>query len=285
MTRSVCYLLLLMTLSNCRSKPISNSEETSFRALQFENKREVLIVGTYHFDQESNYNELDKANQLALENLITNLKAFNATKVFIEKDPIHDSIYNARFQEYLASEDFIKDKTNELYQLGFRMAKRLNHNSVYLFDNKPPFIGSLEGFSFEAFGKYKDAADEEFNKKHFEQIMKVYRHNDSIRNTLNIYDNIASLNNAEDRQYNISRMHAIEVRAGVNDTWLGADWLGRWYQRNIRMMMNIMKKSEPGDRIIIFVGSNHKWVLEQLMINTPEFKIIDSMHYLNMVDQ
>ncbi len=280
MHRGICYIWLLLAIANCKPAPVTEEEETPFKQLQFEDVREVLIVGTYHFDQESDYDELDDANQQELDRLITRLEAFNATKVFIEKDPKHDSVYNVAYQKYLTSEDYIKDRVNEIFQLGFRMAKRLGHDSIYLFDNKPPFIGSLDGFSFDVFGKFKDAADEEFNKKHYEQISDVFQTNGKIRNKMSLYDNIKSLNSVEDQQYNISRMHAIEVRSGVNDTWIGADWLGRWYQRNIRMMMHVMQRSSPDDRIIIFVGSNHKWVLEQLMTNTPEFNIVDAMPYL-----
>ncbi|SHI42865.1 hypothetical protein SAMN04488508_101592 [Aquimarina spongiae] len=75
-------------------------------------------------------------------------------------------------------------------------------------------------------------------------------------------------------------MHAIEIRVGVDHNWIGADWLGRWYQRNIRMMMHVLRQSDPGDKVILFVGSNHKWVLEQLMKNTPELQIVDPLLFI-----
>ncbi len=274
------FLIFLLFINGIGCESPTKENDTVFKRLQCDSKIEVLIVGTYHFDQESNYDELDANNQRQLEKLMTRLQKFDATRVFVEKDPKYDSIYNQGYQDYLESDDFITDKENEVFQLGFRMAKRLGHDSIYLFDNKPPFVGSLENFAFASFDKYMDSVDVKFNMKHFDQINKVYRHNDSVMNTLDLYDNMKRLNSTDIANYDISRMHMLEVRFGTNTEWLGADWLGRWYQRNIRMMMHVLKKSEPNDKVLLFVGSNHKWILEQLMNNTPDFKVVNAYDFL-----
>ena len=274
-----CFVIALC-LMNCTKTETTEKENSVYKALRFKDQIEVLIIGTFHFDQETNYDELSEKNQLEIDRLLTGLEKFGATKVFIEKSPLYDSVYNARYQEYLTSEESIDSLRNEIYQLGFRMAKRLQHDAIYLFDNKPDFIGSLEDFSFSSFAKYADSVDTQFNKKHHQQISEVYTYNDSVRNSLGLYSNIKSLNSAEAAQYDIARMHAIEIRVGVDHNWIGADWLGRWYQRNIRMMMHVLRQSDPGDKVILFVGSNHKWVLEQLMKNTPELQIVDASVFI-----
>lgn len=274
------FFLLFIGLSCQRPSEPDENRKSPLKSLEFDDVREVVILGTYHFDQETHYDELDEGNQQQLERLSANLQAFGATKVFIEKDPVQDSLYNAWYRDYLDSEETIADHRNELFQLGFRMAKRMQHDSIYLFDNRPPFIGSLEGFTFEAFGNYVDSVDTAFTKKHYEQLGEVFPYNDSLRKTFDLYTNIQSLNGPEAADYDIKRMHAVEMRAGVNDSWIGADWLGRWYQRNIRMMMHVMKQSTSEDRILLIVGSNHKWVLEQLMQNTPEFRVVDVNEFL-----
>ena len=55
---------------------------------------------------------------------------------------------------------------------------------------------------------------------------------------------------------------------------------GRWYQRNIRMMGNLLRISETGDRLLVIVGDNHKWILEDLIDNTPELKTVSTYKYL-----
>ena len=44
--------------------------------------------------------------------------------------------------------------------------------------------------------------------------------------------------------------------------WVGPDWLGRWYRRNVRMLANLVKMNQPEERILILVGDNHKWTLD-----------------------
>ena len=67
-----------------------------------------------------------------------------------------------------------------------------------------------------------------------------------------------------------------EIRVGIQNNWVGPDWLGRWYRRNIRMAGNVLKMTEAGDRILIIVGSNHKWVLDMLFNHIPEFQVSSS---------
>jgi hypothetical protein len=75
-------------------------------------------------------------------------------------------------------------------------------------------------------------------------------------------------------------MHMYELRAGIGDNWMGPDWLARVYQRNLRMMAHLLKISEPGDRLLVVVGDNHKWTLEDLMSKTPDLEVVSSFNYL-----
>jgi hypothetical protein len=76
-------------------------------------------------------------------------------------------------------------------------------------------------------------------------------------------------------------MHLYELRAGIDQSWMGPDWVGRWYQRNLRMLSYLFTFAEPHDRILIIVGNNHKWILEQLIRNVPEFEVAPIHDILN----
>ncbi len=242
-------------------------------------KTKVLIVGTFHFDQEQKYDELSEENQKELEKITKSLAVFNPTKVVVEKDPSLSERYNRGYHKLLDGKLSLDTMRNEIFQLGFRMAQYMNHDSIYLFDNKPDYIGSLKDFTFEKMLAYADEYDSAFNKVHFDKINKVFTQNQNTLNSLPLYQNLKMRNSLQMEKYNTYRMHMIEMRMGINDSWMGPDWLGRWYQRNIRMMTHIMKFMTAEDRIIVFVGDNHKWVLEQLMNNTPEFEVVSSFDY------
>lgn len=237
---------------------------------------EVLVLGTFHFDKEI----LSPDNQLALQTLTTALAQFQPTKIVVEWHPSKTQSTNEQYQQFLKGNFDIKERPNEVYQLGFRLAHQLEHDQIYLFDNRPAFIGTLEGFSFDKLFDYPSKADSLFGEQHYKIIHEAWTHNDSIYQSLPLYQRILLMNSTEASLNNIHRMHALETRIGIQDSWIGPDWLGRWYQRNIRMLCNVLKFSEAEDRILIIVGSNHKWILEQLINNFPDYKLISSWDYL-----
>ena len=87
---------------------------------------------------------------------------------------------------------------------------------------------------------------------------------------------------ADIRLHRLVGMQGTGVKLLVNSAqvWIGPDWLGRWYQRNIRMMGNVMQIANNDDRILIIVGDNHKWTLDMLFENAPDFKVVSSSDYL-----
>lgn len=242
-------------------------------------KIKVMILGTYHFAQEKT-DELSPNNKAEIDTILDRLAKFKPTKVLIEKETEQSKVFLKAYHDYL-SEDFdISNRPNEIFQLGFRLAEKLKHDSIFLFDNQPPFIGSLKDFSFKNFDNYAKTNDKGFYDKHIKEIMRHWSYNDSLLKTLPLLKRITIINSPKMQTINANRMHMYEIRVGIGDSYIGADWLGRWYQRNIRMTANLLKMANSGDRLICIVGDNHKWILEQLIINTPDFSLISSYDYL-----
>jgi hypothetical protein len=52
-----------------------------------------------------------------------------------------DSITNERFQKYLHGTFDLEDKTNEVYQIGFKLAKKLGHKKIYCSDAPSDWFG------------------------------------------------------------------------------------------------------------------------------------------------
>ncbi|HBX67219.1 MAG: hypothetical protein CL670_07170 [Balneola sp.] len=271
----VC-ILLAGFLYSCQKK----EDRPELKVFTIQPVSKVMIVGSYHFAQESETDELSEENQLEIDKILDALEKFCPTKVVIEKEAQFKDHFNEIYTDYRAGSFSIDTLANETYQLGFKMAHRMNHGSIYLFDNKPEFIGSLEGFTFSKFNEYAAKNDSAFARKHIDQIISAFSYNDSLKKTLPLYKRIKLLNSPEAQQQNTYRMHMYELRAGIGDNWMGPDWLGRWYQRNIRMMGNLLKISETGDRLLVIVGDNHKWILEDLIDNTPELKTVSTYKYL-----
>lgn len=273
------FYLLLVLLTNLTMAQRDNSllgKAEQLMLFDTVNQSEVLVLGTHHFTKEV----LSKQNQNDLLRLTKLLARFQPTKVVLEWEPKKTLKTNTDYQTYLEDSTFIDNKYNEIFQLGFRLAKMMNHDSVYFFDDQTEFIGSLEGFSFESFGTYAEENDKGFYDKYISEIGTKYQYNQDVLKQDNVLNEILLRNSPKAQKFNAERMHSLEVRVGIQESWIGPDWLGRWYRRNIRMMSNVLKMSEPEDRILIIVGDNHKWTLDMLFKNTPDFHLVSSWEFL-----
>ena len=281
--RSLVQILIVSTSFLLHIKSPCQNSPSFIDSIQVFNleKTEIMVLGTYHFDQENDIDELSPANQNALDTLVKYLAAFDPTKVVVEASPSKSKEYNGYYRDYIHGNFNISELRNEIFQIGFRMARRMEHDSIFFFDNKPPFIGNLEGFSFNSFQAYAQENDSGFYDQLVPELMSIWPANEKLIYELDLFDLLLALNSPAMTQNNIHRMHMYELRVGIGDSWIGSDWLGRWYQRNIRMLGYLLKMSEPSDRLLLIVGDNHKWILEQLINNTPNLQTVSSYSILS----
>ena len=100
---------------------------------------QVMLFGTFHFQDAGldtvKVKDIDiftAENQAYLEALTQRLQGFKPTRVLLEYSPENDALINERYREYLAGNYELG--ANEIYQLGFRIAKLAGHERVYSFD-------------------------------------------------------------------------------------------------------------------------------------------------------
>lgn len=159
----------------------------------------------------------------------------------------------------------------------------MQHEEIYLFDDQTEFIGSLSAFgkeddpfSFSRFTAYAEKKDAGFYNIHEDILISNFEINQQLMGNLTIDGHIGLLNSPKHQRTNANRMHMYELRVGIQKNWAGPDWLGRWYRRNTRMLANTLKIMDKGDKLLIIVGDNHKWTLDMLFENTPDFKLVPS---------
>lgn len=254
-----------------------NALAKSLKPLNSSIEAEVMTLATHHFSNTI----LEQNSQDSVKRLVAKLTEFSPTKIFVEWEPSKQSQVNKEYLRYLQGELSLDERFNEVYQLGFRLARQLGHNQVFLFDDQTPFIGSLKGFSFDGFSRYAKKHNSGFFDRHEKDIVENFQHNSIIFKRVSVYEQIALRNSPQAQKINAERMHAYENRVGVQLNWIGPDWLGRWYQRNVRMSSNVLKNTQNKDRILIVVGDNHKWVLDYLFTQMPEYKVRSSWELLS----
>jgi hypothetical protein len=245
---------------------------------------QVMILGSFHFHNPgADFAKFETADimgekkQKEIAETVTRLAKFKPTKIAIEWTTDRTDETNKKYTDFLAgkfsiTEGDAKVISNEVYQLGFRLAKNAGHKQIYLVD----FPG---GMNISAVLAYAEKNDPEYAKKMQREIgeitnlMNLMQKNKSIPEILRIMNHTDTLS--------LAQSFYIEMAAvGAGDNYIGADVVTDWYKRNLKIFANIDKIAEPNDRILLIIGQGHKPILQQLIKESPQMKLVDVMDYL-----
>ena len=226
---------------------------------------EILVLGTYHMANPGHdlYNmQADDVRspkrQQDISQLIDVLKRFRPTKIAIE-DAVGSKRSAREYTEYLAGKYELS--SNEIDQIGYRLAKELGHRSIYPVDVDGDFPilrvinyakANGRSGSFDAIGAKTGTRVKEQNaflRSHTILEMLEYMNSDSL-----VARDVAE--------------YFAFVPYGEPWEYAGPDLLASWYQRNIRIYHNIVRLIEsPSDRILVIYGAGHLGWLRQDVAN------------------
>ena len=66
------------------------------------------------------------------------------------------------------------------------------------------------------------------------------------------------------------------ARVGDEERQPGANWVGAWYARNLRIFNNLLRMSDRSqDRILVIYGQGHAYLLRQFATESGAFRLID----------
>ena len=238
-------------------------------------KPKLLVLGAFHLSSaldmhNTNMNDVfsDK-RQSEIRELVDLLKKYNPTKIALEyviKDHIN---MNEDYKSYI--DNSFKLQSSEHHQIGFRLAKELNHKMVYPIDWMERGAG-LKGYGevYEWTEKNKpDLYDEIFANEFIPLDM-----NSSI---LQIYQTI----NSPEYSRKNGILYTNMARIKSPEEYVGIDWLLWWYQRNLIIFSNLSGIVESNeDRILLLIGSSHKYIIEGYVRDSEYFELVDANDFL-----
>jgi hypothetical protein len=241
----------------------------------------VLLLGTFHFaypqadahktDPKRFIDVLSGQRQREIQELADVIKRFQPTRIYIESSnqSYHDSVYAAFLK------GTYKLGSNEIYQLGYRVAKQMNLPGVYAVDASP--------FTHENYKRYPWIDSLWKNKNYIDTLRDQYWNNlytnlydagDSIETTLTMLENFLLM--AEPSTLN--RMHGHYLSSGFNTKGnAGPDLLAMWwYSRNLRIFNKILSTQPTSqDRIMVLFGNGHVPILKHCFQSSPEFEVVE----------
>ncbi|WP_223652044.1 DUF5694 domain-containing protein [Hymenobacter psoromatis] len=259
-------------------------------------KIKVYIVGTFHFNASAADLIHGKAvdmrtpqKQRELDELVSKLQKTQADKVFVEyqlQDQPHvDSTYALYRQKRL------KAGNNEVYQLGYRLADKLNRPRVYCAD-------AQLGLDFDATQAYAKQHGQNAIINGFMEVQP----GDSVgqllasRNRLRkvalpaggefpgatLLEQFKVANSAAFDRANMDGYLLTLARIGGGNNYVGADVAGDYFKRNVRIYSNLLRQVDVkrDKAIVLIIGAGHASLLKSILRYNSLFEVAEVLPLL-----
>lgn len=290
--RLKALLILLAALAAaCVSSPAPPQSQTDFLR-SAEPKASVLMLGVFHFSSpgldgykpEYHFDAMSPERQREIEDVVDRLARFQPTKIAVEFLPARQAKMDELYRQYVAGEHELG--VNEVYQLGFRLAKKLGHPRVHLVDARARHYFTAEEYEerqakLEAGGALSDTED-----GWGEHFKRLYAHDDQLKTRHSLREHLLYMNSPDRiRQghghYVVGSFKAGNGFAEENDGYFGPDSATGWYNRNLRTFRNLQRLTEsPDERILLIIGAGHLPILRFLADASPEYELVEPAKFL-----
>lgn len=240
---------------------------------------QVMVLGTYHMGNPG----LDLHNakvddvltaerQKQVRAVIDGLARFKPTRVAVERNADTEPGHTLpSYREYLDGKR--QDSRNEIDQIGFRLAKHMQHAHAYGIDVSGDFpFEAVQAFA-EQHGK---AAQLQQGMDKIGAMVKAF---ENSQKTQTVAQLLRTMNEpksvASDHGW---YMDALRYGAGVDQP--GAHLVASWVARNLQICARLVQIAEPGDRIVVLYGAGHSHLLRQCVREMPGWKLVEANSYL-----
>jgi hypothetical protein len=253
-------------------------------------KIKVYLVGTFHFGGSNS--DLHKgtitdmktpAMQRELDELVGKLAQTWADKVFIEfklpEQPFVDSTYA------LYRQGQFKAGNNEVYQLAYRLAKKLNRPRVYCADADGGVFDYPATQSYAKQHGQEQILNESFATNPQDSLGRLITARMGHRQTLSelmapdktLLASFIHLNTeaAERAQMDAYLLDLARVGGGAN--YAGADLAGEFFKRNVRIYTNLLRQvdMQHDKAIVLLIGQGHVAFLKDILQYNSLFEVAD----------
>jgi uncharacterized protein DUF5694 len=236
---------------------------------------QVMLVGTYHFSNPGqDLNNVKAVDILAADRqreigeVVTALARFAPTQVAVEWPA---QVVEERYAKFRDGQ--LPESRNEVVQLGFRLARERGLATVHGLD--------VEGeFPFDAVVAW---AREHGRGTEIDAMLaggaRETAHISALQERTSIGGVLRELNTRE----SIERNHAFYpplLTMGGGDDQPGVKLLSSWYTRNLAICARLLQEIKPGDRVVVFYGQGHIYLLQQCLREQAGVQLIDPLSYL-----
>lgn len=243
-----------------------------------EEEAQVMLFGVFHFSNPGNdvvktaqIDVMTPENQVYLEGLARRIADFRPTVLLLEFDPENHARMQERYQQFI--EGTYELGSNEIYQLGFRIAKLVGLETVYSFDERKVGWEAAELF------EYMPKHDSETQAKMDGLIAEITEAHNLAHATKSLPELLMQSNDPQQDRLN-KYLYILTNQVGAGHNFVGADSAASWWRRNFRMYANIQKHARPGERVVAIGGQGHTAILKDLLALDADRIAVDVRPYI-----
>ena len=265
-------------------------------------KIKVYLVGTFHFNaSESDVIRGTKVdmetpeNQRQLDELVGKLQKTRADKVFVEWMPdLRQHFVDSTYALYRRGQRPVgnqRDNNNEVVQLGFRLANKLNRSRVYCADADGEFDYPAAQQYAKAHGQgailngYLETQPSDSAGQLIEARTKAIA---AIRPPTprhpgnSLLTRFQTLNTEAADRGNMDGYLLNQARVGGGDNYAGADLAGEFFKRNVRIYTNLLRAVDVqhDKAIVLIIGQGHVAFLKSILRYNSLFEVAEVLPLL-----
>jgi hypothetical protein len=226
-------------------------------------KAQVALLGVFHFTnpgldvvKTKQVNVFEPENQAYLVAFSDRIaQGFKPTKVLVECARKSQPSIEDKFSSYLNGTYQLG--TNEIYQLGFRIAKASNA-SIICYDERDVH---WQASDLTAYMKEQDTQAQARADSAIKNITEVLNR---MHSELSLKELLIEFNSADLDTLNKS-LYIGTNDVGAETNFYGADATASWWHRNFRMYANIQKAAAAGERVLVIGGQGHTAILRDIL--------------------
>ncbi len=239
-----------------------------------EDRPQLLVVGAAHFANpgrdminQTVPDMMAPERQAEIEAVVAALTAFHPTHVAIEWPAAAQERLNELYAQYRAGEHELGVFEGE--QIGFRLAAAAGLDHMDAIDWNEAGSGPEEAYDFPAYaGSHGQGAL-------FAALLDPANTALVPLGDRTVGEWLRALNTPEALATN-HRAYFDFVMIGGDDAQPGANWVGHWYGRNLRLFRNLVNlASSPDDRVVVIYGQGHGYLLRQFARESGAFEVTD----------
>jgi len=256
-------------------------------------KIQIVLLGTFHYGATSDPNKPDfdalaPKRQTEINQVVELLAKYNPDKIFVEHEPSRQAKWDKIYEDFKKGiEPTGNDLINEIFQLGIKTAKKNNKSSgVICVDYQVPtdFETALKNAKDDVERGYirqvqaiKDAPEPKNTNENFlfapfpaSKDFKILKLADTNLRDYYLWQNSPE---AIIRNHYIND-HYLALAIGENENYVGAEYESVWYNRNLKILTNILRTASSEDnRYLLIIGAGHVKTLQDFFSGNPYFEV------------